>query len=109
MTEQFNFFEDQPSLPDGLRYRDEFITAPDERELLNSIRSLPFAPFQFGEFEGKRRVVSFGWKYDYSLRRLQSAEPIPTWLDHPKALVADFIGQVLEGSELRRAIISPTA
>jgi alkylated DNA repair dioxygenase AlkB len=37
-------------------------------------------PFQFGQYEGKRRVASFGFSYDYTLRRLQDAEPIPEWL-----------------------------
>jgi alkylated DNA repair dioxygenase AlkB len=37
-------------------------------------------PFQFGQYEGKRRVASFGFRYDYTLRRLQNAEPIPEWL-----------------------------
>ena len=31
-------------------------------------------------FEGKRRVASFGFRYDYDLRQLQRAEPIPAWL-----------------------------
>jgi hypothetical protein len=35
--------------------------------------SLPLAPFQFGAFEGKRRVASFGLRYDYGVRRLHEA------------------------------------
>jgi hypothetical protein len=34
-------------------------------------------PFQFGAFEGKRRVASFGWRYDYSQQKLQQAEALP--------------------------------
>ena len=41
---------------------------------------MPLQPFQFGQYEGKRRVASFGFRYDYSLRRLQDADPIPHWL-----------------------------
>jgi hypothetical protein len=37
-------------------------------------------PFQFGAFEGKRRVASFGFRYDYTLKKIQEADPIPAWL-----------------------------
>ena len=39
------------------------------------------APFQFGAFEGNRRVAWFGWQYDYSSQKLQPAETVPHWLD----------------------------
>ena len=42
--------------------------------------ALPLQPFQFGQYEGKRRIASFGWRYDYSQRRLLPAEPVPGWL-----------------------------
>jgi alkylated DNA repair dioxygenase AlkB len=46
-------------------------------------------------------VASFGFRYDYTLRRLQPAEPIPTWLDPLIGMVEGFggsptrIGQIL--------------
>src|SRR6185369_12933055 len=51
-----------------------------ERELIGHVSALPLQPFQFGAFEGKRRVASVGFRYDYTLQRLQPAEPIPRWL-----------------------------
>src|SRR5258707_14264999 len=51
-----------------------------EFHLIEGIRGLPLQPFQFGAFEGKRRVASFGFKYDYGQQRLQEAEEIPEWL-----------------------------
>jgi alkylated DNA repair dioxygenase AlkB len=48
--------------------------------LLGKIQTLPFAPFRFGAYEGKRRVVSFGVHYDFSSRRLTPADPMPDWL-----------------------------
>ena len=53
-------------LPEGFLYSPDAITAVDERSLLNHIADLPFREFQFHGFEGKRRVVSFGWRYDFS-------------------------------------------
>jgi alkylated DNA repair dioxygenase AlkB len=66
--------------PAGLRYAPEFITPAAERELIDHIRGLDLEPFQFGAFEGKRRVASFGWRYDYNTQRLQSARAAPDWL-----------------------------
>ena len=48
--------------------------------MIDRVAALPLQPFQFGQYEGKRRVASFGFRYDYTLRRLQEADPIPRWL-----------------------------
>ncbi len=96
MAEQFSLFQNSPPKPEGLRYAAEFISAAAEQELIARIAALPLQPFQFGQYEGKRRVVWFGFEYDYTLRRLQEAEPIPAWL-------GPIIKQVeaLGGSETR--------
>jgi alkylated DNA repair dioxygenase AlkB len=80
LPDQFPLLADAPVLPEGLRYAAEFIPASVERELIDRVAALPLQPFQFGQYEGKRRVASFGWRYDYSQRRLSPAEPIPDWL-----------------------------
>ena len=51
--------------PQGLQYRPDIITAGQESDLIAHIQRLPLAPFQFGQYEGKRRVVSFGHRYDF--------------------------------------------
>jgi alkylated DNA repair dioxygenase AlkB len=80
LSEQLAFFSKLSGAPQGLRYAAEFISRSAEQELVARIAALPLQPFQFGQYEGKRRVASFGFKYDYTLRRLQEAEPIPEWL-----------------------------
>lgn len=80
MPDQFALFVDAPALPEGLRYAADFIPEVVERDLIGHVSALPLQPFQFGQYEGKRRVASFGWRYDYSERRLISADPIPDWL-----------------------------
>jgi len=52
----------------------------NERDLIDHAATLPLQPLQFGQYEGRRRVASSGWQYDYSQRRLLSPEPIPGWL-----------------------------
>jgi alkylated DNA repair dioxygenase AlkB len=66
--------------PQGLRYHPEFISPAAERALIAHVSALPLAPFQFGAFEGKRRVASFGWRYDYGRQRLEQADDLPQWL-----------------------------
>ncbi|MGH9943895.1 MAG: hypothetical protein ACRD9R_16240 [Pyrinomonadaceae bacterium] len=41
---------------------------------------LPFRNFEFHGYTGRHRVVSFGWYYDFSGRRLQKADDIPGYL-----------------------------
>jgi hypothetical protein len=54
--------------PEGLRYTADFVSPAIEQKLISGIRSLPLQPFQFGQFEGKRRVAMFGFRYDNDLR-----------------------------------------
>lgn len=67
-------------LPEGFSYCPDVISAYDESRLLADIVLLPFKEFQFHGFEGKRRVVSFGWRYDYSENKALPADPIPPFL-----------------------------
>ena len=44
------------------------------------MRELPFRDFEFHGYTGKRRVVSFGWHYDFSAQHLRKADDIPDFL-----------------------------
>jgi alkylated DNA repair dioxygenase AlkB len=66
--------------PQGFRYEPELITESEERSLVEAFRSLPFKEFEFQGFIGKRRVVSFGWRYDFKGGSFQRIEPIPDFL-----------------------------
>ena len=68
-------FADESARPEGLHYRPDFISAQEEAALIGYIRALPLAPFQFGIYEGKRRVVFFGSRYDFGRGQLRSGEP----------------------------------
>jgi alkylated DNA repair dioxygenase AlkB len=77
---QLALFDDQTAGPQGLHYTREFIPTEVEQELITAVAVLPLQPFQFGAFEGHRRVKSFGFRYDYTLQKMQPSEPIPDWL-----------------------------
>jgi alkylated DNA repair dioxygenase AlkB len=80
MPKQLDLLGQVPDLPEGLTYRPDLLTAEEEAEAIQRIASLPFAPFQFHGFEGKRRTVSFGWQYRFDGSGLHEAEPMPDWL-----------------------------
>ena len=78
--------------PEGFKYQPGIISSEDEKVLLDNIRQLPFKEFQFQGFVGKRRVVSYGWKYDFNERALRQAEDIPPFLLPLREAAADFAG-----------------
>ena len=78
--------------PEGLLYEPELIGRDEERALLARMRELPFAPFEFQGFLGKRRTVSFGWQYRFDGSGLVEAEPMPDWLLPLRQRAAAFAG-----------------
>lgn len=74
------FADETPLAPAGFDYRAEAVSPKEEAELLERLAALPFSPFEFHGFKGKRQVVSFGQKYDFNLGRPLPADPLPTWL-----------------------------
>jgi alkylated DNA repair dioxygenase AlkB len=79
-----------PNLPEGFRYRPGLIGRAEEAALLARVQELPFREFEFHGYTGRRRVVSFGWHYDFSGRRLQKADDIPDFLLPLRRVAAAF-------------------
>ena len=93
-----------PSLPDGFHYWRDAVPKKMQDELLHQIPALPFKAFDFHGFEGKRRVVSFGWKYDFDTAALRKAEDIPSFLLPLRELAAEFAG--LPPDHLQQVLVS---
>jgi len=81
-----------PAWPEGLRYQPAFVTDEEQQSLIAAFAALPLAPFQFGAFEGKRRVASYGFRYDFSDHRLHAAQPIPDFIQPLAARAEAFTG-----------------
>ena len=50
--------------PPGLLYREQFLTPEEETDLLQSIASVTFGPFEMRGVAARRRVAFFGQSYD---------------------------------------------
>lgn len=93
-----------PPAPEGFRYAPAFVSPPEEAELLARLEELPFEPFQFRGYEGRRRVHSFGWKYDFNGPGLVEADPIPEWLQPLRERAEAFAG--LPAGEFAHVLIN---
>ena len=76
----------------GLDYREDFITAAQEAELLDRLGALDLAPFRFHGWIGNRKTQSFGWRYDFDDASFTRADPLPDWLLPLRAKAAGFAG-----------------
>ena len=91
-------------LPEGFQYKEEVLPPDKERSLVEKFASLPFKDFEFRGFIGKRRTVSFGWRYDFNVRELREAAEIPTFLLDLRQKAANFAG--LREGQLQHVLIT---
>ena len=78
--------------PEGLRYEREIVSPDEERDFIARFAELPLRQFEFRGHLANRRVVSYGWRYDFSERRLQSADELPEFLAELRRRAAAFAG-----------------
>jgi len=102
--DQLTLFASPPAMPDGFRYAPDFVGAADETQIVAKFADLPFKEFEFHGFLGKRRVVSFGTRYDFNDRGLKKAEPMPPFLLPLRERAAAFAG--LPPERLQHALIT---
>jgi alkylated DNA repair dioxygenase AlkB len=104
MSNQLNLFGTSPRLPEGFKYRRDVVSPEDEQALLRHVRELHFHDFEFHGYVGKRRVVSFGWRYDFSDRVLHKADDIPSFLLPLREVAARFAG--VTAAELPHVLVT---
>jgi alkylated DNA repair dioxygenase AlkB len=74
-------------LPPGLHYRENFVSEPEERALLDAIANLEFSDFEIRGVVARRRVAFFGQAYDRA-----SAGSIPEFLGPLRTSIAAWAG-----------------
>src|SRR5215216_2935769 len=103
--------------PEGFRYQADVLSLDEELALVDRIRELPLKEFEFHGYFGKRRVIYFGWRYDFGESKLHQTEEIPAFLlplreraatfadlaaeDLPHVLITEYSpGAPLDGTEI---------
>jgi alkylated DNA repair dioxygenase AlkB len=106
LVHQQSLFGEQaaPGLPEGFAYLPEFLSPDEEARLAAWLATLPFQPFQFRGYEGKRRVISFGWQYDFTRSHLEKAGDMPPELKPVRARAAAFAD--LAPDELQQCLLN---
>jgi len=97
-------FNSGPVLPEGFRYEPAFLAPDEERDIVRHVEALPFQAFDFHGFLGKRRVVSFGWKYDFNERQLHKADDVPAFLLPLRKRAAAWAG--LDPAAFQHALVT---
>jgi alkylated DNA repair dioxygenase AlkB len=65
---------------EGFLYREDFITAGEELDLLERIRSLEFHDMKMRGVIARRRVIHYGVKYSFETFKPSEGPPIPDFL-----------------------------
>lgn len=97
----------QPALPEGFHYQPDVISETIQTDLLRDIAQLPLKPFDFHGFEGKRRVISYGWKYDFDSETVKRIDDMPRFLLPVRAIAAAFAGMTPD--RLQQALVTEYA
>jgi alkylated DNA repair dioxygenase AlkB len=101
---QIGLFDAVPVLPPGLRYEPDLLTSDEEAALVDNLRELPFRAFEFHGHLGNRRVVSFGWHYDFATERLRKADDMPDFVLPLRERAAGLAG--LAPSDLQHVLFT---
>jgi alkylated DNA repair dioxygenase AlkB len=101
---QADLFLQDPPLPAGFKYQPDLITTAAERELIRHFERLNFKEFEFHGFVGRRRVVSFGWRYDFNEGGLKATEAIPDFLLPAREQAATFAQ--LPAADLQQVLLT---
>jgi alkylated DNA repair dioxygenase AlkB len=98
------FGSSAPALPAGLRYAPDFLTRDEERSLLATIESLPLQQARYKAYTARRRVASFGGRYDFDDNRLLPGEPLPEALKPLRERAARWAG--LDADALQDVLVA---
>jgi alkylated DNA repair dioxygenase AlkB len=102
--EQNSLFGTDPVLPEGMVYETEVLTPGEEGALLEHITTLAFEEARYKEWHARRRIVSYGGRYDFSINKLLPADPLPGFLLPLRRRIAAW--SAIPAEEFVQALIS---
>src|SRR3982751_4205410 len=104
--------QESSEFPEGFAYRNDFLSLSEEADLINRFRELEFQAFDFHGYIAKRRIVEYGFEYDFTSRQAQAARPLPHFLApfrnraaklagiHPGEIIESVITEYSPGSPI---------
>jgi len=104
MAQQTLFPVDGEVFAQGYVYQAEFLSREEEAGLLTAIQQLPLTEAEYKEYRAKRRIMSYGGRYDFNSNELRAGEPIPPFLLPLRARAAAWAGRPAE--EFTHALIA---
>jgi len=102
--EQAELFGAGPALPEGFVFQPDFISAEEERALLDEIARLRLEEAKYKQYTARRRIAYFGFGYDFSANRIGEAPPAPPFLTPLRDKVAAWMG--VAPAELEQALVT---
>lgn len=93
---QASLFDDlAPSpgaLPDGLAYQAGFLSESEEAALIDLVKQLPLLEARYKSYTARRKVVSYGGRFDYDTHELLPSSELIAELHPLRAKVAAWAG-----------------
>ena len=89
---QIDLFDASLPLPEGLVYAADFLSPGEEQALLATFAALDFTEARYKDWTARRRVVSYGSRYDFGDNELLDAPPIPAFLMPLRERAAAWVG-----------------
>lgn len=85
--------------PEGLEYREDFVSEAEERALVEEIQRLPFEEIRMRGQVARRRTAHFGWLYGYESWQVAPGPKMPDFLQPLRARCAAWMGEDPEALE----------
>ena len=92
MSQASLFDTDDTAFPPGMRFELDWLGTEEEAALMEAIRALDLHEAKYKQYTARRRVASFGGKFDYDNNRLLPAPPIPPAFEPLRQRVARWLG-----------------
>ncbi len=97
-------FDLDTPLPDGFVYRPEFLTVPEEAQLVAAIARLPFSEVRMHGIVARRRVAQFGWRYSFDAVSVTPGPDLPEFLEPLRDRAAALVGR--DPAELSEVLVT---
>jgi alkylated DNA repair dioxygenase AlkB len=91
----------------GLRYETEFLSSAEEADLVARLRAMALRPALYKGYTARRKVLSFGGRFDDDDNVLRPAAPLPEALHLLRSTVAQWLQ--VKDDELVHALVAEYA